>query len=198
LGQISIDLYIRPDIIATVMNIFCLSEDPTEAAQMQCDKHVAKMCVEYSQLLATCFSLSRLAEDDCPRTQSGNPRKHFNPKHPSSIWTRLSKSNMRWLIRHATALFDEFELRFNKKHFCRDFLSWVILNIYDADVEEGKLTDFSIAISQDSLCRQDFRFDFASSVDKYRLYYIHDKKAFAKWNKGRSAPQWYYNMNVKA
>lgn len=101
---------------------------------------------------------------------------------------------MRWLIRHAAALFDEFELRFDKRHFCRDFLSWVALNIYDADVEEGKLTDFSIAISQDSLCRQDFRFDFASSVDKYRLYYIHDKKPFAKWDKGRPAPDWYVNQ----
>jgi len=176
------------------MNIFCLSECPKEAAQMHCDSHCSKMCVELSQLLATCFSLSRLAEDDCPRTQSGNPRKHFNPKHPSSIWTRTSKNNMRWLITHAAALFDEFEFRFNKRHFCRDFLNWAAANIDDANVPEGRLTDFSIAISQDSLCREDFRFNSASSVGKYRLYYIHDKKAFAKWEKGRPAPEWYVRL----
>ena len=31
------------------MNIFILSEDPIEAAKMQCDKHVVKMVVETAQ-----------------------------------------------------------------------------------------------------------------------------------------------------
>jgi intergrase/recombinase len=35
------------------MNIFVLSEDPVEAAQMQCDKHVVKMVIESGQILAT-------------------------------------------------------------------------------------------------------------------------------------------------
>ena len=35
------------------MNIFILSEDPTKAAQLQCDKHVVKMIVESAQMLST-------------------------------------------------------------------------------------------------------------------------------------------------
>ena len=35
------------------MNIFILDEDPTIAAQMQCDKHVVKMIVESAQMLST-------------------------------------------------------------------------------------------------------------------------------------------------
>ena len=34
------------------MNIFVLDEDPTTAAQMHCDKHVPKMCVEAAQMMA--------------------------------------------------------------------------------------------------------------------------------------------------
>ena len=35
------------------MNLFILSTDPVEAAQMQCDKHVPKMLVESGQMLST-------------------------------------------------------------------------------------------------------------------------------------------------
>ena len=35
------------------MNIFALSSDPFEAAQMLCDKHCIKMIVETAQLLST-------------------------------------------------------------------------------------------------------------------------------------------------
>ena len=35
------------------MNIFVLSEEPVEAAQMMCDKHCSKMIVEAGQMLST-------------------------------------------------------------------------------------------------------------------------------------------------
>ena len=35
------------------MNIFALSNDPAEAAQMMCDKHIPKMIVEAAQMLST-------------------------------------------------------------------------------------------------------------------------------------------------
>ena len=35
------------------MNIFVLSEEPREAAQMMCDKHCSKMIVEAGQMLST-------------------------------------------------------------------------------------------------------------------------------------------------
>ena len=36
-----------------IMNIFVLDQDPTQAAQLQCDKHVVKMIVESAQMLST-------------------------------------------------------------------------------------------------------------------------------------------------
>ncbi len=176
------------------MNIFCLNDNPVTSAIEMCDKHILKMPVECAQLLATCFTLDRLAEPDCPRTQTGNPRKHFNPKHPSSLWTRETLSNMFWLIDHATALLSEFEHRYGKQHFCGGFIAWAADNIADCVVPDGDQTEFSIAINDEQQCRQDPRFESASVVDKYRLYYAHDKRDFAKWDKGRPAPSWYDSL----
>lgn len=173
------------------MNIFCLHDNPVTAARWMCDKHASKMCVEYAQLLATCFTLDRLAEADCPRTQTGNPRRHFNPKHPSSLWTRETRGNMRWLLDHANALLVEFELRYGKTHFCSSFISWAAANVDDCVVPEGDITEFAIAINDEQKCRQDPRFESASVVEKYQLYYAHDKRDFAKWEKGRIAPLWF-------
>ena len=35
------------------MNVFYLHRDPNICAQMHCDKHVVKMCIEYAQLMST-------------------------------------------------------------------------------------------------------------------------------------------------
>ena len=35
------------------MNIFYLAHNPTDCAQMHCDKHVVKMILETAQLLST-------------------------------------------------------------------------------------------------------------------------------------------------
>ena len=40
-------------MVCNTMNIFALSSDPFESAQMMCDKHVVKMIVETAQLLST-------------------------------------------------------------------------------------------------------------------------------------------------
>jgi hypothetical protein len=34
------------------MNIFVLDDDPKKAAEMLCDRHVVKMCVETAQILS--------------------------------------------------------------------------------------------------------------------------------------------------
>ena len=39
------------------MNLFILHDDPTVAAQMQCDKHVVKMIIESAQMLSTAHRL---------------------------------------------------------------------------------------------------------------------------------------------
>jgi len=97
---------------------------------------------------------------------------------------------MDWLILHAYAQFEEFSFRNKKRHFSQDFLDWIIDNIDDAEVPDGDLTEFAVAIQQDKKCRQLPDFDSLSVFEKYRKFYIHDKY-FAKWEKGRNKPDWF-------
>lgn len=174
------------------MNIFVTDKDPVVAAQNLCDKHINKMIVESAQMLANTFSLERLAESDCPRSQKGSPRSHGYSKHPCTLWTCKSKANIQWLIEHALEMNNERKYRWEDKpdHFSIEFIKWCKENLDDSEVEETKLTEFAIAISDNMHCRQAVNdFDSLSAVDKYRLYYKHDKP-FAKWTK-RLNPSWY-------
>ena len=52
------------------------------------------------------------------------------------------------------------------------------------------MTPFAIAIDKFMNCRDVEGFEEKSAVDKYRLYYIHDKKRLGQW-KRRSKPKWW-------
>ena len=171
------------------MNIFATSQCPVQSARWLCDKHVVKMGVESVELLANCFTLDRLSKPDCPRTQKNRIRGHFNPKHPSCLFTTHNRSNMRWVIDHAEAIFQEKYERYPKggRHFSHDFLDWVRANVADSIVPEGELTDFTVAISADKNCRQINGFDKLPVTERYRLYIIHDKP-FATWPEGKTPP----------
>lgn len=179
------------------MNIFQLSEQgcPVESARMNCDAHVRKIPIEVCQLLQGCFDLTRLAQTDCPRSQSGNPRKHFNLKHPCAIWARKSTGNMDWLVQHGQELFAEYTRRYGKRHFTESFLDWVIKNIDDATIPEGERTEFPVAIAEGNKCRTLPFFNSEPVYSKYRLYYQMDKP-FAKWERGREAPDWFLKKTV--
>lgn len=178
------------------MNIFATSPCPIQSAKWLCDKHVVKQGLESTQLLANCFTLERLAQPDCPRTQTGKPRGHFNPKHPSCIFTTKTRSNMQWVIEHAEAIFQEKYERYpeSDRHFTHDFLDWVRNNINDSVVPDGPLTEFTVAISADKLCRLTPNFDQLPVIEQYRLYIIHDKP-FAVWPAGK-IPPWYKKIEL--
>lgn len=173
------------------MNIFVLDKNPYIAARDLCDKHIIKMIVESAQMLANCFTLERLAADDCPRNFNGNPRSHGYRNHPCTRWAMESSANMDWLIKNAIGMCEEKVKRYGGGHFSESFIRWCDLNRNDSIVPLGKLTDFAIAISPTSLCREVEGFDDLSAVEKYRLYYIYDKAKFATWR--TSPPAWYKN-----
>ncbi len=178
------------------MNIFLLSETncPIESAEMSCDVHSRKMCIEQTQLLANLFSPDLLATKDCPRTQSGEVRKHSHINHPCDIWTKKSSKNVDWLITHARALFKEYTFRYKKRHFTEDFLDWIENNKKEIKVPHGETTSFPIAIAADKNCRKTPGFNDMPRFEQYRLYYIHDKP-FSKWEKGRNVPNWFKRIN---
>ena len=104
------------------MNIFYLDKCPDKAARLQYNKHVVKMILESAQMLCTahhCFG-SVWQKENVPYKQA-----HLN--HPSTIWTRRSKSTYMWLYNHMIALGDEYKKRYGKTHLsitkCKDFLA---------------------------------------------------------------------------
>jgi len=93
------------------MNIFVLSSDPIEAAQMLCGKHVVKMPLESAQLLCSPY----------PKGAAPYRRTHYN--HPCAVWARESLGNYLWLVEHGLALCDEFNSRYKKKNISAGKLS---------------------------------------------------------------------------
>ena len=178
-------------MIHSVMNIFATDKSPIKAARNLCDKHINKMIVESAQMLANAFTIERLAENDVPRNQKGEPRTHGYSKHPCTLWTYKTKGNMKWLCAHALEMGKERNYRWEGRpnHFSLYFIAWCSENIDDSIAPNGNRTDFAIAISENMTCRQVEGFDNLSSVEKYREYYKHDKP-FVKWTK-RQKPSWF-------
>lgn len=111
------------------MNIFYVSNNPVQAAQVLIDKHVVKMALESAQLLCTCHRvvdgihyidsssgrrLQKWKHPDPILDEQLYKSQHFN--HPCSIWLRESKANYEWLYTHFIALGQEYEKRYGKKH----------------------------------------------------------------------------------
>ena len=96
------------------MNIFALSTDPIQSAEMMCDKHVVKMIIETAQLLSTAHRILD-GEEYTDRTANGRRIKrwlhpnsnmestlykasHIN--HPSAVWARKSNNNYNLSLIH--------------------------------------------------------------------------------------------------
>jgi hypothetical protein len=169
------------------MNLFHLSSDPVEAAQLNQDIHVVKICLEACQLLANCFSPNQL--QSAPLTQSGSVRKYSHVHHPISKYVKESMGNYEWALRHGIALCEEFEFRFGKKHFCEGFIRWAAQNKPEL-VKDGPFTEFPQCFKQFPSC-----YVAGNPVQGYRNYYKTAKKSFdmrgkiveATWT-GRTKP----------
>lgn len=167
------------------MNIFALDNDPTLAAQWQCDKHVVKMIVETAQLLSTAH---RILDGDLAvitNYRNGKPSRRkkvwvledgdadkafyavTHPNHPCNIWCRENASNYSWLYHHFVALVEEYQLRYNRKHATatrlKDFVCAIPQNI-----PSGKITPFAIAMKSVPECIVE-----SDPVASYRNYYKH-------------------------
>lgn len=147
------------------MNIFILSDDPQEAAQMQCDKHVVKMVLESAQILSTI---------------NGGPYKPTHANHPCTVWARETCGNYMWLVGHALALCAEYSHRYGKRHKCQDIIE--SLGMPPASIIKYGRTPF-VQCMPDDLRGND-------AVSAYRRYYRERKADFAVWTK-RSAPSWW-------
>jgi hypothetical protein len=157
------------------MNIFVVDLNPEVAARMLCDKHVVKMIVETAQILCTVSH------------NLGDKNVKYKPthsKHPCTIWASETNDNYMWLASHGMALCKEYTLRYGKVHKSQE----VILKCLTSAVKPKAigLTNFAQAMPE--------QYRNNDVVSAYRNYYIGEKK-FAKWNKNRSAPEWWVNKD---
>lgn len=155
------------------MNLFRLDNDPVKACEYYQDLHVNKIIIEGSQLVANCYPLERLKEEDCPRTQKGTPRVYGNYNHPLAKWVRENKSNFNWTIAHLEGLLKEKEHRFGpKKHFTEDFVKWAKQN--PPDLKEEPESEYPQCFKTFAECIVP-----GDPVQGYQNYYNTAKREFA-------------------
>lgn len=177
------------------MNIFALSTDPIEAAQMNCDVHCNKIFLESVQMITNCFPTSEFSNMPLTKKDTVRKQSHFN--HPISKWIRQSKANLEWAIEHTKELERERIYRGMNPHFSSECFKWILDNSHRMiAIPNRPLTDIIPAIKEDKQCRKRiFNFSQKHYTEQYRLYYVFDKP-FATWNV-RPAPQWFIDMKIR-
>lgn len=175
------------------MNIFYLSKDPIEAAQMMVDSHVVKLVLESCQLLSTAHRIldgvpvldKTKTGRNITRYQLSDNRNdvlyqatHIN--HPSSVWVRKSNNNYNWLHAHLMGLLNEYTYRYGKIHKCMDIA--VALYSLPNNIPVAHFTPPTPAMKPEFLIDKD-------SLKSYRNYYINGKTHLHKYTK-RHAPDW--------
>jgi hypothetical protein len=143
------------------MNIFVLDKNPMIAAEMLCDCHLRKMCVETAQILSgVMLRQGRKLMDEMPKPQNIN--------HPVIVAVNNDVSSaLDWVVNYNDYLHDEYRKRFEKKHaYAGLALEYVIplWNWTDGDC--------------DDLCKCCGDLDVADMdiVTAYRKYYTEVKK----------------------
>lgn len=176
------------------MNIFYLSHDPVEAAQMMVDRHVVKMILESAQLLSTAHRILDGEEKDTV-SDKGRKKKIYvlhdarepvvysatHVNHPSAVWARSSIENYNWLVEHMFALMGEYTYRYDKKHKCEGELSYML----QSPPKKLEVFDWTPMPS----CMDDKYIISDDPIVNYRNYYKSGKTHLHSWKK-REAPLW--------
>lgn len=147
---------------------------------MLCDKHVVKMGLESVQMLVIPFIQQEVELES--RTQKGSPYKIAHLNHPCSIWTRISRGNWNWLAVHCVHVFEEYSLRYGKKHYCEAVLREMMSKVSQLKFAHNPLTPFAKAMP--------IEYQFEDAVKSYRTYYIKDKSKIAQYAYTK-APVWF-------
>ena len=143
------------------MNIFVLDEEPAVAAQMLCDCHLRKMCVETAQILSGVMLRRWMALlDGMPKPQNIN--------HPVIVAADSTADATNWTCFYFYSILREFHIRFKKHHkyfaiFPLYFDSLVGINLSD---DHSKL----------ATCCGDLDVSGLDIVSAYRKYYTKVKK----------------------
>lgn len=183
------------------MNIFILSKDPVEAAQMLCDKHAAgKMVVESAQMLSTAHRMLDGKMTRAPSKSGKTMSKHWihpdenldktlykavHMGHPCTVWTMKSNNNYTWHYVHFSALCKEYTYRYGKIHKTEALLGEVLKNL-PKNIPVGYFTPQPLAMQSNPECMNP-----NDIVGSYRAFYQTKQERFKMvWSK-RDIPSWF-------
>lgn len=160
---------------------------------MHCNKHVVKMILESAQMLSTAHRiLDGNSSYTTPYFHSFLYKStHIN--HPSSIWTRSSSSNYKWLYSLFLELCNEYTFRYKKIHKSytklNDFLIYTPTNIPSCK--------FSTKFTSPPQAMPD-EFKNPDPIVAYRNYYQSKQYKFKMEWSGRKIPEWFtlYNKEI--
>ena len=161
------------------MNIFFLDKTPELSAKMLCDKHVPKMVLESAQMLSTAVHQHQ------GDINLDNLYKKAYPNHPMTKWVGFNRDCFRWALENALHIGAEYLRRFGKRHKSMNIIHAIYDNNYIDDIPDG-------FFKEPPQCMPD-EYKDKDYVVAYRRYYVGEKKYFAKWEKGRSQPEWWVN-----
>jgi hypothetical protein len=173
------------------MNIFFLDKTPELSAKMLCDKHVPKMLLESAQMLSTALHSHTMGINTMAFQKQGRwllknmvgIYKKAYPNHPMTKWVGFNRDNFNWALENAMWINEEYKTRFKKQHKSGKVIQCIIDNDYYKDIPDG-------FFSEPPQCMPD-EYKDKDYVVAYRRYYVGEKKYFAKWEKGRSQPEWW-------
>ena len=195
------------------MNIFFLSKDVKECAEMHNDKHTIKMILEYAQLLSTAHRVLDGVETVEQKYVDGSlPARWRNVKrwklsdnrdnllysathvnHPSAVWVRKSVGNYFWLSNLLVELCKEYTYRYGKVHKCEsDGLVQLLHDCVPDNMNVIAFTEPTPAMPEDCIIPLD-------SLSSYRNYYNLNKTHLAQWSgkvNSRNQPSW-FTPNVR-
>ena len=161
------------------MNRFIIDTHPDEIAKQLCDQHIVKMPLEEAQMLCTAlrFHAPEYAEEH-------NIYKSAYAKHPCTQWAMETRENYKFAYSLYASMLCEYHHRYGKWHGAGKH-SEALYNGIDL-IPEGDLTRHPQCFSG----YDDLKTDEAWPVIAYRRFYRVDKIRFARYNKGRSMPDW--------
>lgn len=175
------------------MNIFELHTNPSECAEMHCDKHIVKMPIEYAQLLSTAHRVLDGTEY-IGETKTGRRAKRWrldderedvlykasHIKHPDGLWVRQTSGNYYKLYFLYMATLAEFKYRYGKIHGASK--PSFLLQRCPMNIPHGQVTELPQCMPDECKTKD--------VIQAYKNYYINYKKEFATW-KNRQVPIWY-------
>ena len=160
------------------MNIFFLDKTPEKSAEYLCDKHVPKMLLESCQMLSTAIQSYTGRIDEL--------YKPAYPNHPMTKWVSEHSKNFDWTLLLGCKISDEYKFRFGKYHKSENIIETLCFA-----VEDNSFTGYGMKgnMTTPPQCMPD-QYRNKNYVTAYRNYYK-GEKTFAKWEKGRSQPEWW-------